>query len=93
MSKLLKGAAWFTAPKLMFAAKNPRKAAVIKAVDWVTDLVPGRRKRTSKLATAAKGLGAAAVAVPLGMWVGKKLRGDRHEAYAGAAGDGMSQNG
>jgi hypothetical protein len=82
MNKLLKGAAWVAAPKLMFAAKNPRKAALVKAVDWATDLIPGRRKRTSFAGTAAKGIGAAAVAVPLGLWVGRKVWGGREHATA-----------
>ena len=75
LKSLLKGAAWVKAPKLMFAAKNPKKAAFVKAVDWATDIVPTRRKRTSRLATAAKGLSAAAVAIPVGLWVGRKMRG------------------
>lgn len=76
---LLKGAAWVKAPKKMFAVKNPKKAAVIKAVDWATDRAGHpkrwRKRKPSKTATALKGLGAAAVAVPLGLWVGKKLWG------------------
>lgn len=71
---LLKGAAWMKAPKLMFAARNPKKAAFVKAVDWATDLAGGRRKE-SRVKKAAKGLGAAAIALPLGLWMGKKVRG------------------
>jgi hypothetical protein len=59
----------------MFAAKNPRKAALMKAVGWVTNRVTPRRKRTSAGKMALQGLGAAAVALPLGLWVGRKVRG------------------
>ncbi|CAN5655805.1 hypothetical protein BH23GEM3_BH23GEM3_13220 [soil metagenome] len=81
MNRLLKTAAWIKAPRLTFAAKNPRKAAFLKATGWVTDRVlPHRRKRTTATRTAVRGLGAAAVAIPLGVWAGRKLRGGRkHE--------------
>lgn len=75
MKKLLKGAAWLAAPKLMFAARSPTKAAMIKAVDWATDLAGTKRRRTSRFGTAAKGLGAAALALPLGLWAGKRFFG------------------
>ncbi len=75
IKKVIKGAAWAKAPRLMFAARNPRKAAVLKAVDWATGLVTPRRKRSSAGRKALQGLGAAAVALPIGLWVGRKVRG------------------
>lgn len=76
MNKLMKTAAWVTAPKLMFAAKNPKKTAFLKATEWAADrVIPSRRRRPSTAQTAAKGLAAAAVALPLGLWVGRKVRG------------------
>jgi hypothetical protein len=77
-SKLVKAAAWAAAPQMMFAAKNPRKAALMKATRWAVERVRPAPKR-SALATlggrsAAVGLGAAAVAVPLGLWLGRRLR-------------------
>ena len=75
MKKIFKGAAWLAAPKLMFAAKNPKKAAFVKAVDWASDLAGGKKKRNSTVGTAMKGLGAAALALPLGLWAGKKFLG------------------
>jgi hypothetical protein len=74
--KILKGAAWAKAPKLMFARRNPRKAALLAATSWVANRVmPGRRKKTSLTRTAVQGLGAAAVALPLGLWAGRKVLG------------------
>lgn len=71
---LLKGASYMTAPAATFAFNNPKKAALVKATEWATKRVLPRRKRPSYGAMALKGLGAAAVAVPLGMWLGSKLR-------------------
>jgi hypothetical protein len=74
--KAIKTAAWVKAPKLMFAKRNPKKAAFLAAAGWVTNRVlPQRRKKTSLTRTAVQGLGAAAVALPLGLWVGRKARG------------------
>ncbi len=88
MRRLLKGAAWMKAPRLMFAAKNPRKAALMKAVGWVTNRVTPRRKRTSAGKVALQGIGAAAVALPLGLWVGRKVRGGSETMAGHGAGNG-----
>jgi hypothetical protein len=72
----LKTAAWVKAPRLMFAKRNPRKAALLAATSWVVGRVlPNRKKRTSRGRTAVQGLGAAAVAIPVGLWAGRKLLG------------------
>ncbi|HEX2191049.1 MAG TPA: hypothetical protein VHG51_19225 [Longimicrobiaceae bacterium] len=73
-SNILKAAAWATAPKMMFAAKNPRKTALLKATQWAASRVRPAPRRRSTGRTAAVGLGAAAVAVPLGLWLGRRLR-------------------
>lgn len=75
LNKLFKAAAWAKAPKAMFAVTNPRKAAVLKAADWVTDRLGLPRRRTSPARTAIKGVAAAAVALPIGLWLGKRGRG------------------
>ena len=74
--KIAKAAAWAAAPKMMFAAKNPRKAALIKAAGWAVDRVRPQRSRSHVGRNAAVGLGAAAVAIPLGLWLGRRLRED-----------------
>jgi hypothetical protein len=80
--KALKTVAWVKAPKLMFAKRNPKKAALLAAAGWVTKRVlPQRRKRTSFGRTAAQGLGAAAVAIPVGLWVGRKAMGGGQGDY------------
>jgi hypothetical protein len=45
-----------------------------KATDWATDRIRPRRKRNTLGMTAAKGLGAAAVALPIGIWLGRRGR-------------------
>lgn len=80
--KVLKAAGYAAAPKLTFLASNPQKAALVKAGAWageqvVNRMVPNRfrpqPKRTSFGMTAVKGLGAAAIAAPLGWWLGRML--------------------
>lgn len=71
--KILKAAAWATAPKAMFAVRNPKKTALMKAAGWATSRVLPARRRPSPAMTAAKGFGAAALALPVGLWVGRKL--------------------
>lgn len=73
--KLLKAAGMAAAPKLMLALKYPKKAAFAKAGKWAATNVLRQKKRSSVGTTAAKGLGAAAVAVPLGMLLGRWMRG------------------
>jgi hypothetical protein len=71
--KALKTAAWVKAPKLMFARKHPRKAAVLAATSWLTGRLGSRRRQQTSFArTAVQGLGAAAIAIPVGIWVGRR---------------------
>jgi len=71
--KALKAAAWVKAPKLMFARRHPRKAAFVAATSWLTGRLSSRRRhQTSFTRTAVQGLGAAAIAIPVGIWVGRR---------------------
>ncbi len=45
-----------------------------RATDWAIDRVRPRRRKNVLGLTAAKGLGAAAVALPLGIWLGRRGR-------------------
>lgn len=72
--RVLETVGWVKAPRLMFARRHPRKAALLAAGSWVANRVRRRRHRPSLARTAAQGLGAAAVAIPLGVWAGRKLR-------------------
>lgn len=74
MNKVLKTASYMAAPKAAFTAFNPRKAAMIKAGKWAMNRVRPQPKRPSYGSLAMKGLGAAALAVPVGMWLGRKAR-------------------
>jgi len=71
--KLLKGVGYLAAPKLTFALDMPRKAAMAGAASWAMNRVTHRHRRPSLAMTAAKGLGAAAIALPIGMWLGRRM--------------------
>ena len=71
---LLKGIGYTKSPRTTFAFFNPKKAAFAKAAGWAMDRVRPGRRRGSTTMTAAKGLGAAAVAVPVGLWLGRKAK-------------------
>ncbi|HUE96867.1 MAG TPA: hypothetical protein VMN39_09415 [Longimicrobiaceae bacterium] len=77
--RLAKGAAYAADPKLTFSAFNPKKAAFAKAASWATDRISPRR-RVSKSAMAMKGIGAAAVALPIGLWLGRRFLGNEEHA-------------
>lgn len=74
--KIAKGMAYAAAPKLSFAAFNPKKAAFAKAASWAMDHVTPERRRRSRSHMAMKGLGAAAVALPVGVWLGRRFLGN-----------------
>jgi len=67
------------APKMVRAARavrgvrDPRKAALMKAARWAAEQLHPEPKR-SVGRNAAIGLGAAVLAVPLGLWLGRRLR-------------------
>lgn len=67
------------APKMMRAAqavrgvRDPRKAALMKAARWAAERMQPEPKRDTAR-SAAIGLGAAAIAIPLGLWLGRRLR-------------------
>lgn len=72
--RILKGAGYLTAPKLSFAAKHPRKAMMAKAATWATSHLTPRRRRSHTMGmTAMRGLSAAAVALPVGLWIGRRI--------------------
>lgn len=80
MNRMIKTASYLAAPKMAFAAFNPRKAAVVKAGQWAMDRVRPQPRKPAYGSLALKGIGAAALAVPVGMWLGRRARS---EAQAG----------
>lgn len=81
MKKILKGAAWAAAPKAMFALKNPGKSAALKAGQWAVQRARPQPKRRSMGSAAAKGLGAVMAAIPIGMWIGKKMGRNNQDEF------------
>lgn len=80
MNRIMKTASYLAAPKLTFAARHPRKAAIAKAGQWALGRITPRRKpQTGR--RALQGLGAAAVTIPLGLWLGRQMRGRDVEAH------------
>jgi hypothetical protein len=71
--KIAKGLAYAAMPKGTFAALNPGKAAVGKAASWAIDRAMPERKRKSSNRSAITGIAAAVVAVPIGMWLGRRI--------------------
>lgn len=75
MNRIMKLASYAAAPKLTFAARHPKRAAIAKAGQWALGRMMPSRRKPGYGAMALKGLGAAAVALPVGMWLGRKKRG------------------
>lgn len=75
--KLLKGVGYVAAPKLSFAMLHPRKAAMAGVATWALDHMTPHRRRHTRRGTAAKGLGAAAIALPIGLWLGRRVFSQR----------------
>jgi hypothetical protein len=71
--QLAKGASYAAAPKATFAAFNPGKAAAGKATSWAMDRMMPERRRRSRRNSTMKGLGAAAMAIPIGIWLGRRF--------------------
>lgn len=82
MNRVMKLASYAAAPKLTFAARHPKRAAVAKAGQWALGKVMPRRRKPAYGSMALKGFGAAAVALPVGMWLGRKARGGSQQPSA-----------
>lgn len=78
--RLLKAAGYAAAPKLAFALQHPRKMAMAKAATWAMHRIGPQKRRMSMAGTAARGFGAAAVALPIGMWLGRRVFHDEQRA-------------
>jgi hypothetical protein len=74
--RLMKGVGYAVAPKFTFAAMHPRKAAFGKAASWAMHRVARRSTRRSH-SPAMIGLGAAALALPVGLWLGRRFRSNQ----------------
>lgn len=79
-TKMLKTAAKLATPHLAASMLGRKKSLfgrsrspLDRAVDFGRGLMPAQRSTSSAGSTALKGIGAAAVAIPLGMWLGRKL--------------------
>jgi hypothetical protein len=71
--RIAKGMGYAVAPKLTFAALNPGKAAAGKAASWAVDRMMPARRRRARRSMAMKGFGAAAMAIPVGYWLGRRI--------------------
>ena len=81
MNPMLKTAAKHAVPHLASMTRGRKKKMIVKAGRWAAGHMMRKQSR-SMGAMALKGLGAAAVAVPVGMWLGRKLlSGDEGHAH------------
>jgi hypothetical protein len=62
---IIKAAAYSRAPKTTFAVLNPRKAVRLKKFGW--DMKHAYAPRVTAI-------GAAAIALPIGLWLGRRRR-------------------
>ena len=72
MNPLLKTAARHAIPHLHDLTRGRKKKMLKHAGKWAASQVM-RKQKASMGSMALKGLGAAAIAIPVGMWIGKKL--------------------
>ena len=72
MNPLLKTAAKHAIPHLHDLTRGKKKKMLMGASRWAAGHVM-RKQRRSMGMMALKGFGAAALAIPVGMWIGKKL--------------------
>ena len=81
MNPMLKSAARHAVPHLATLTRGRKKKMLVKAGRWAAGQMM-RKQRPSMGAMALRGLGAAAVAVPVGMWLGRKLlNGEERHAH------------
>lgn len=81
MNPLLKTAAKHAIPHLASMTRGRRKKMLMKAGRWAAGQVMRKQSRGMG-SLALKGLGAAAVALPVGMWLGRKLLSDDQAGQA-----------
>ncbi len=77
MNRLLRTAGVTTSRNLLSRVTGRRRRSWTSDVsERIGDLMGRRRRRSNTGRLALQGLGAAAVALPLGLWVGRRLRGE-----------------
>ena len=81
MNPTLKTAARMAAPHLLALTRGKRKKMIVGAGKWAARQMAKKQKKAA-VRLAFKGLGVAAVAVPVGLWVGKKLMERRESAHS-----------
>jgi hypothetical protein len=73
MNPMLKRAAKHAVPHLATLTRGRKKRMLVKAGKWAAGRVMHKRARTSMGTLALRGLGVAVLAVPVGMWLGRKM--------------------
>ena len=72
MKPVLMNAARLAVPHVLAMTRGKRKKMIVGAGKWAARQVI-RKQRRAAARVALTGLGVAVVAVPVGLWVGKKL--------------------
>lgn len=73
-TRMVKKIGAMTAPVVLSRMSRSGNRAVSRAGDWAADRLMPNRRRRSPMRIAATGLGAAAVALPFGLWLGRRGR-------------------
>jgi hypothetical protein len=84
MNPLLKTAAKHAVPHLATLTRGRKKKMLKHAGKWAANQMLRKQSRSmgSMRSTALMGFGAAAIAVPVGLWLGRKLlAGDESHAH------------
>lgn len=77
--RIARGLLYSAAPRLTFAALHPKKAAIAKASSWaMSRLGHPPRRRSNHLGMLR--FGAAAVALPIGVLIGRRMKGPQERA-------------
>ena len=58
--------------RVVKSTRGKKKKMLVKGATWAADRVVSRNRR-AVVGLAFKGLGAAAIAIPIGFWLGKKV--------------------
>ncbi|MQA89283.1 MAG: hypothetical protein GEU90_03465 [Gemmatimonas sp.] len=66
-------------PKVGLAELNHGKDTVVKAASRTYDRLSPSRRRRARRRSAMTGIGAAALALPMGLWLGRKLVSSRYD--------------
>lgn len=77
-TRMAKGISYEIAPRTTFAALHPGRTRMGRVAERAIDrLNPAVRRRQARRRSALTGIGAAIIALPVGLWLGRRMNGSR----------------